>query len=82
MTERDFASDGVLDMRSRFTFLRDAYHTRVEYELLMLSAQERSVIAHESLALPGKPAKRAVNERCTPLVNPEKSRPDDTSSFA
>ena len=26
ITERDFARYGVLDMRSRFSFLRDAYH--------------------------------------------------------
>ena len=80
ITERDFASHGVLDMRSRFTFLRDAYHTQVENEVLMSRAQARSGNVHQSLALPGKPAKRSVNERCTPLVNPEKSRPEDNTT--
>ena len=79
-TERDFAGHGLLDMTSRFTSLRDAYLTNVENEVLTKLAQERSELVHQSLALPGLASKRSVNERCPPLLNPEKARPEDNTT--
>ena len=43
-------------------------------------AQERSELVHQSLALPGLASKRSVNERCPPLLNPEKARPEDNTT--